>query len=122
MYFIDDMNMPEVDAYGTVQPHTLLRQHFDYKHWYDRQRLTVKEVSNCQYVSCMNPSAGSFTIDPRLQRHFNVFALSFPGLVLVLKIDFEIKNFILYFFFRNPCRLFTIAFYHNIYQMASVIR
>lgn len=33
IYFIDDMNMPEVDAYGTVQPHTLIRQHMDYKHW-----------------------------------------------------------------------------------------
>ena len=27
----------------------------------------------------MNPTAGSFTINPRLQRHFSVFALSFPG-------------------------------------------
>ncbi len=79
IYFIDDMNMPEVDAYGTVQPHTLLRQHLDYKHWYDRQKLTLKEIQNCQYVSCMNPTAGSFTIDPRLQRHFAVFAVSFPG-------------------------------------------
>ena len=26
VYFIDDMNMPEVDKYGTVQPHTLIRQ------------------------------------------------------------------------------------------------
>ncbi len=26
IYFIDDMNMPEVDKYGTVQPHTLIRQ------------------------------------------------------------------------------------------------
>lgn len=34
VYFIDDMNMPEVDAYGTVQPHTLIRQHMDYNHWY----------------------------------------------------------------------------------------
>lgn len=34
IYFIDDMNMPEVDAYGTVQPHTLIRQHLDYQHWY----------------------------------------------------------------------------------------
>lgn len=34
IYFIDDMNMPEVDAYGTVQPHTLIRQHMDYNHWY----------------------------------------------------------------------------------------
>lgn len=33
IYFIDDMNMPEVDAYGTVQPHTLIRQHMDYNHW-----------------------------------------------------------------------------------------
>lgn len=34
VYFIDDMNMPEVDAYGTVQPHTLIRQFMDYGHWY----------------------------------------------------------------------------------------
>ncbi|XP_037547527.1 dynein heavy chain 9, axonemal [Nematolebias whitei] len=79
VYFIDDMNMPEVDAYGTVQPHTLIRQHMDYNHWYDRNKLLLKEIHNIQYVSCMNPTAGSFTINPRLQRHFSVFALSFPG-------------------------------------------
>uniref|UniRef100_A0A8C9W8T1 Dynein axonemal heavy chain 17 n=1 Tax=Scleropages formosus TaxID=113540 RepID=A0A8C9W8T1_SCLFO len=79
IYFIDDMNMPEVDAYGTVQPHTLIRQHMDYMHWYDRIKLVLKEIHNVQYVSCMNPTAGSFTINPRLQRHFCVFALSFPG-------------------------------------------
>ncbi|NXB29063.1 DYH9 protein, partial [Eulacestoma nigropectus] len=78
VYFIDDLNMPEVDAYGTVQPHTLLRQHLDYGHWYDRSRLSLKEISDVQYVSCMNPTAGSFTINPRLQRHFCVFALSNP--------------------------------------------
>ncbi|NXH48679.1 DYH9 protein, partial [Dicaeum eximium] len=78
VYFIDDLNMPEVDAYGTVQPHTLLRQHLDYGHWYDRSRLSLKEISNVQYVSCMNPTSGSFTINPRLQRHFCVFALSNP--------------------------------------------
>uniref|UniRef100_A0A671VTJ4 Dynein axonemal heavy chain 17 n=1 Tax=Sparus aurata TaxID=8175 RepID=A0A671VTJ4_SPAAU len=79
IYFIDDMNMPEVDAYGTVQPHTLIRQHMDYNHWYDRNKLLLKEIHSVQYVSCMNPTAGSFTINPRLQRHFSVFALSFPG-------------------------------------------
>ncbi|XP_053544923.1 dynein axonemal heavy chain 9 [Bombina bombina] len=80
IYFIDDMNMPEVDTYGTVQPHTLIRQHMDYGHWYDRNKLTMKEIMNVQYVSCMNPTSGSFTINPRLQRHFSVFALSFPGM------------------------------------------
>lgn len=67
VYFIDDMNMPKVDTYGTVQPHTLLRQHLDYNHWYDRTKLILKEIHNVQYVSCMNPTAGSFTINPRLQ-------------------------------------------------------
>ena len=71
--------MPEVDTYGTVQPHTLIRQHLDYQHWYDRAKLTLKEIHNVQYVACMNPTAGSFTINPRLQRHFSVFAVSFPG-------------------------------------------
>ncbi|XP_049855418.1 dynein beta chain, ciliary-like [Schistocerca gregaria] len=79
IYFIDDMNMPEVDAYGTVQPHTLIRQYFDYCHWYDRNKLTLKDIHNCQYVSCMNPTSGSFTINPRLQRHFCVFAVNFPS-------------------------------------------
>ncbi|KAG8573239.1 hypothetical protein GDO81_012334 [Engystomops pustulosus] len=79
VYFIDDLNMPEVDKYGTVQPHALIRQHFDYGHWYERQKMTLKEVHNCQYVACMNPTAGSFTINPRLQRHFTVFAVSFPS-------------------------------------------
>uniref|UniRef100_A0A4X1URR4 Dynein axonemal heavy chain 17 n=1 Tax=Sus scrofa TaxID=9823 RepID=A0A4X1URR4_PIG len=79
VYFLDDMNMPEVDKYGTVAPHTLIRQHMDHGHWYDRQKLTLRDVHNCQYVACMNPTSGSFTIDPRLQRHFCVFAVSFPG-------------------------------------------
>ncbi|XP_071977799.1 dynein axonemal heavy chain 11-like isoform X1 [Engystomops pustulosus] len=79
IYFIDDLNMPEVDAYSTVQPHTLIRQHLDYSHWYDRQKLVAKEIHNCQYITCMNPTAGSFSINPRLQRHFSVFAVHFPG-------------------------------------------
>lgn len=79
VYFIDDMNMPEVDKYGTVQPHALIRQHLDYGHWYERQKMTLKEVHNCQYVACMNPTAGSFTINQRLQRHFTVFAVNFPS-------------------------------------------
>ncbi|KAJ3180788.1 hypothetical protein HDU85_003867 [Gaertneriomyces sp. JEL0708] len=79
IYFLDDLNMPEVDKYGTASPHTLLRQYLDYKHWYDRSKLTLKEIHNCQYVACMNPTAGSFTITGRLQRHFATFAVNFPG-------------------------------------------
>ncbi|KAK7113097.1 dynein beta chain, ciliary-like [Littorina saxatilis] len=80
IYFVDDLNMPEVDQYFTVQPHTFMRQHVDHRHWYDRVKLSLKEIHNTQYVACMNPTAGSFTIDSRLQRNFAVFAVSFPNL------------------------------------------
>ena len=51
IYFIDDMNMPEVDTYGTVQPHTLIRQHLDYTHWYDRVKLTLKVGMFCYLIN-----------------------------------------------------------------------
>ena len=79
IYFLDDLNMPEVDPYGTAAPHTLIRQHIDYGHWYDRNKFTQKDIHNSQYVACMNPTAGSFTINPRLQRHFATFSVVFPG-------------------------------------------
>ncbi|OAJ37788.1 hypothetical protein BDEG_21780 [Batrachochytrium dendrobatidis JEL423] len=90
IYFLDDLNMPEVDKYGTASPHTLLRQFLDYKHWYDRTKLTLKEIHNCQYVACMNPTAGSFTIDPRLQRHFACFTVNFPGVESLQSIYLQI--------------------------------
>lgn len=46
---------------------------------YDRQRLQLKDIRHCQFAACMNPTAGSFTIDPRLQRHFCVFSVAPPG-------------------------------------------
>jgi dynein heavy chain len=99
------MNMPEVDAYGTVQPHTIIRQHMDYGHWYDRNKLTLKDIHNCQYVSCMNPTSGSFTINPRLQRHFCVFAVNFPGADAVT----TIYHSILTQHFANAEQKFNIA-------------
>ncbi|XP_038934021.1 dynein axonemal heavy chain 11 isoform X4 [Rattus norvegicus] len=95
VYFIDDLNMPEVDLYGTVQPHALLRQHIDYGHWYDRHKVMLKEIRNCQYVACMNPMAGSFTVDPRLKRHFTVLAFNFPSLDTLTTIYGQIFSFYL---------------------------
>ncbi|CAF3486900.1 unnamed protein product [Rotaria sp. Silwood1] len=75
IYFIDDFNMPERDKYFTVQAHTIVREYLDYQHWYDRQKFTLKEIRNCQFVVAMNQNAGTFTIDARLQRHFATFAV-----------------------------------------------
>lgn len=78
LYFIDDMNMPKLDPYNTQNAIALMRQHMDYSHWYDRQKLTIKDVKQTQYIACMNPTAGSFVVNPRLQRHFWLLAIPFP--------------------------------------------
>ncbi|KAL5106320.1 hypothetical protein TcWFU_007241 [Taenia crassiceps] len=113
VYFIDDLNMPEVDAYFTVQPHTLIRQHIDHSHWYDRAKLTLKEITNAQYVTCMNPTAGSFTIDSRLQRHFVVFNISFPGREAVQSIYNSILS--------QHLQLPTAGFSQTVQRLASSI-
>ena len=104
--------MPEMDKYYTVQAHTILRQYLDYKHWYDRQKLTLRDIHNCQYVACMNPTAGNFTIDSRIQRHFAVFAVSFPG-----QVDFNFfppYTSIVLSLYRIPYERSTTVFYLNI--------
>lgn len=78
IYFVDDLNMPMLDAYGTQTAIALLRQHKDYEHWYDRSKLAIKDVKNTMYMGCMNPTAGSFFVNPRLQRHFWLLAIPFP--------------------------------------------
>lgn len=105
IYFIDDINMPEVDAFGTVQPHTIIRQFMDFEHWYDRNRLSIKEIHNCQLVCCMNPSAGSFTIDPRLQRHFMTFSINFPSYESLV----QIYNTILTQHLESPANKFCFS-------------
>lgn len=86
VYFVDDLNLPEVDSYGTQSSIALLRQHIDYGHWYDIQKLAMKTVDDCQYVSALNPTAGSFSINPRLQRHFTCFAVGMPSATSLLTI------------------------------------
>ena len=44
-----------------------------------RNKLTLKDIHNCQYVTCMNPTAGSFSISQRLQRHFATYSVMIPS-------------------------------------------
>ena len=86
IYFVDDLNMPKLDAYDTAMPISQIRQHLGWGHWFDRQKLTPKVIHNTQYVACMNPTAGAFTINPRLQRLFMTLAVDFPGQDSLMKI------------------------------------
>lgn len=80
IYFIDDLNLPYIETYGTQNALALMRQHMDYKTFFDRIDLGFrKEIVDVQYLSAMNPTAGSFIIDERLQRHYALFACMMPG-------------------------------------------
>jgi len=46
---------------------------------YDKHKILQKEISNSQFVACLNPTAGSFFITPRMQRHFATFAVQMPS-------------------------------------------
>ncbi|MEW5298846.1 MAG: hypothetical protein WDW36_001923 [Sanguina aurantia] len=98
IYFVDDLNMPKLDPFETAMPISLIRQHLGWGHWFDRAKLTQKNINNTQYVACMNPTAGSFIINPRLQRLFMTLAMDFPGQDSLMKIygtflQGHLKNF-----------------------------
>src|SRR5690554_1845755 len=78
--------MPYEDVYGAQTPHALLRQHMDYGSWFDTTRLEKKEVRDIQFMACMNPTAGSFTIDERLQGQFATFAVQLPTFAVLQQI------------------------------------
>jgi len=79
LQFIDDLNMPTQDSYETQTAISLLRQHKDYEHWYERgTKWAIRDIKNTMYISSMNPTAGSFFVDPRLQRWFWIAAISIP--------------------------------------------
>jgi len=120
IFFIDDINMPTPDKYGTQDAIALLRMHFDYGFWYDRQKMTMKEIVNVQYFSAMNPKAGAFNILDRLQRHYGVFACNMPeksdlqliyGQILAGHLSAfprEVQNL------REPLTLATIELHHAV--------
>jgi len=98
VYFVDDLNLPEVDIYNTQSAIAHLRQHIEYEHCYDLQKMSLKNIANTQVVTCMNPTAGSFVVNPRLQRWFATFAIGLPGSTSLLTIfqtflDGHLANF-----------------------------
>jgi dynein heavy chain len=73
IYFMDDLNMPYLDKYGTQSPICLIRQIIDYGIVYDRDHLEEKKyLVDIMFTACMNPKSGSFYVDLRLSRHFTL--------------------------------------------------
>ena len=80
VYFVDDLNLPYVETYGTQNSLSLMRQLIDHGNFFDRIDLGFRtKVVDTQFVTAMNPTAGSFTISDRLQRQFATFACMMPS-------------------------------------------
>lgn len=80
IYFIDDINLPFVETYGTQNSIALITQHMQHGSIFDRTDLGMrKQLMDIQYIAAMNPTTGSFEICERCQRHFATFAIAMPS-------------------------------------------
>lgn len=86
--FIDDMNMPQVDEYGTQQPIALLKLLFERKGFYDRGKdLNWKVLKDVTYFAAMGVAGGGRNeVDPRFMSMFSVFNLVFSSTVTLFHI------------------------------------
>uniref|UniRef100_W5N7B2 Dynein axonemal heavy chain 2 n=1 Tax=Lepisosteus oculatus TaxID=7918 RepID=W5N7B2_LEPOC len=77
--FLDDLNMPAQDSFGSQPPLELLRLWIDYGFWYDRQKQTVTYIKDMFLMAAMGPPGGGRThISGRLQSRFNLINMTFP--------------------------------------------
>ena len=72
--------MPYVDTYDTRSAIMLLTQMITYAQVYNREALAEKiDLVDMYFCCCMIPKAGSFMVNPRLQRHFTVLTRFSPS-------------------------------------------
>ncbi|XP_012280984.2 dynein heavy chain 2, axonemal [Orussus abietinus] len=77
--FMDDLNMPMKDEYGSQPPLELLRQWIGYGFWYDRRKYGRVYVQRMQLIAGMGPPGGGRnTISDRLLTRFNVINMTLP--------------------------------------------
>lgn len=73
VFFIDDVNMPQLEKYFAQPPCELLRQTIDQGGFYDVKNLRFKMVKDTKFITaCAPPGGGRNEVTPRLFRHFNM--------------------------------------------------
>ncbi|XP_064550918.1 dynein axonemal heavy chain 10 [Drosophila montana] len=79
--FIDDMNMPQVDEYGTQQPIALLKLFFERGGMYDRDKdLNWKKFKDMTFYAAMGTAGGGRNeVDPRFISMFSTYNIVFPN-------------------------------------------
>ncbi|MCI4395052.1 hypothetical protein PGIGA_G00176030 [Pangasianodon gigas] len=78
--FVDDLNMPKLDSYGSQPPIELLRQFQDFQGFYDREKFFWKEIQDMTVAAaCAPPGGGRNPVTPRFIRHFSMLCLPTPS-------------------------------------------
>uniref|UniRef100_A0A3B4FEJ7 Dynein heavy chain 6, axonemal-like n=1 Tax=Pundamilia nyererei TaxID=303518 RepID=A0A3B4FEJ7_9CICH len=78
--FVDDLNMPKLDSYGSQPPIELLRQFQDFSGFYDRNKFFWKEIQEMTITAaCAPPGGGRNPVSPRFIRHFSMLCLPTPS-------------------------------------------
>ncbi|MGH0156714.1 UNVERIFIED_CONTAM: hypothetical protein FKN15_032047 [Acipenser sinensis] len=80
LIFMDDLNMPRVDDYGTQQPVALLKLLLEKGGMYDRgKELNCKFLRDLDFIAAMGKAGGGRNeVDPRFISLFTVFNVPFP--------------------------------------------
>ncbi|XP_047348170.1 dynein axonemal heavy chain 6 [Vespa velutina] len=77
--FVDDINMPKLDTYGSQPSIELLRQILDYNGMYDREKLFWKDIEDVVITAaCAPPGGGRNPLTPRFVRHFAMLYIPSP--------------------------------------------
>nr|DBA23158.1 TPA: hypothetical protein GDO54_014099 [Pyxicephalus adspersus] len=81
LVFMDDMNMPKVDEYGTQQPIALLKLLLEKGGMYDRgKELNCKFLRDLGFIAAMGKAGGGRNeVDTRFISLFSVFNVLFPS-------------------------------------------
>ncbi|XP_053669700.1 dynein axonemal heavy chain 10 [Anopheles nili] len=79
--FIDDMNMPQVDNYGTQQPIALLKLLLEKEGMFDRSKdLSWKKFKDMSFIAAMGRAGGGRNeVDSRFISMFSVVNIIFPN-------------------------------------------
>ncbi|XP_046962283.1 dynein axonemal heavy chain 2 [Vanessa cardui] len=78
--FMDDINMPVRDEYGSQPPLELMRLWYDYGFWFDRQKQWRKNVKDMVLCGAAGPAGGARSPLPaRLLSCFHAFYLPAPA-------------------------------------------
>ena len=75
--FVDDLNMPNKEAYGAQPPIEILRQFLHWGGWWDRREIEWRQIIDTIFVAAMGlPGGGKTHITCRYSRWYNLVILT----------------------------------------------